>query len=81
MSRKLPFKYRKWVFAAAMSCSTSLIVSGVILALRGVRGEVFLSVWLQAFLTAWPIVLVAILLLAPRIDRWLDIVVERGPAG
>ncbi|WP_334108552.1 DUF2798 domain-containing protein [Methylobacillus sp.] len=60
-----------------MSAVTSLIVSAVILALRGVPALLFLHQWARAFITAWPVVFLSIILIAPRIDRLLDWVVER----
>ena len=81
MQKKISSRYRKPLFALVMSCSTGLIVSAVILALRGVPGPVFLRVWMQAFLIAWPVVFVAILVIAPRVDKVLDVFVERHEAG
>jgi hypothetical protein len=81
MANKIPSRYRKPLFALVMSCSTGLIVSAVILTLHGVPGAVFLKVWMRAFMTAWPIVFVAIIVIAPRVDRLLDVFVERHEAG
>ena len=78
MTSKIPYKYRKPLFALVMSASTGLIVSAVILSLHGMAGPAFLKAWLHAFLTAWPIVFVAILVIAPRVDRLLDVIVERA---
>jgi hypothetical protein len=55
-------------------------VSGVIISLHGSVGAAFVKAWLHAFLTAWPIVFVAILVIAPRVDRLLDVFVERAEA-
>jgi hypothetical protein len=33
-------------------------------------------VWLEAFFTAWPIVFVAILIIAPQVNRLLNLIVE-----
>lgn len=60
-----------------MSAVTSLIVSAVILALHGMPAPLFLHQWAYAFITAWPVVFLSIILIAPRIDRLLDRVVER----
>jgi hypothetical protein len=76
MMNKMPLKYRKPLFALVMSASTGLIVSGVIISLHGVVGAAFIQAWLHAFLTAWPIVFVAILVIAPRVDRLLDVFVN-----
>lgn len=75
--RRLHSRYRKPLFACVMSATTSLIVSVVILALRGVPAPLFLQQWGHAFITAWPVVFLAIILIAPRIDCLLDWVVER----
>lgn len=77
MQKKISSRYRKPLFALVMSCSTGLIVSAVILALRGVPSPVFLQVWMQAFMIAWPVVFVAILVIAPRVEKVLDAFVER----
>jgi hypothetical protein len=81
MTSKIPFRYRKPLFALLMSASTGLIVSAVILGLHGMAGTAFLTAWLHAFLTSWPIVFVAILAIAPRVDRLLDVFVERVESG
>jgi hypothetical protein len=80
MMNKISLKYRKPLFALVMSASTGLIVSGVIISLHGSVGAAFVKAWLHAFLTAWPIVFVAILVIAPRVDRLLDVFVERAEA-
>lgn len=76
-ARRLHVRYRKPLFALIMSATTSLLVSAVIMGLRGVPAQVFLSQWCHAFMTAWPVVFLAIVLIAPRIDRLLDYVVEK----
>ncbi|MFL9608579.1 DUF2798 domain-containing protein [Methylobacillus sp. Pita2] len=75
--RRLHSRYRKPLFAFVMSAVTSLIVSAVILALRGMPAPLFLHQWAHAFITAWPVVFLSIILIAPRIDCLLDRVVER----
>ncbi|MCB5185270.1 DUF2798 domain-containing protein [Methylobacillus gramineus] len=77
MARKLPRKYRKILFALVMSASTSWIVSAIILFSRHVPPDVFLDQWGRAFTTAWPVVFVAIVLIAPVVDTLLNVVVER----
>ena len=76
MNSKIPYRYRTLLFAVLMSCTTALIVSGLILSLHGSAGNHFLRTWLMAFATAWPIVCVAILVIAPQVNRLLNLVVE-----
>ncbi|MCB5186504.1 DUF2798 domain-containing protein [Methylobacillus caricis] len=76
MARKLSRKYRKIMFALVMSASTSMIVSCIILFSRHVPSRVFLEQWAKAFSIAWPVVFVAILLIAPMVNKLLNLVVE-----
>lgn len=75
---KIPARYRMVLFAMLMSATTALIVSGIIIALRMPTNVAFVSHWLTAFLTAWPIVFVAILVIAPLINKLLDLWVEKN---
>lgn len=76
MTKKIPARYRKLLFAVLMSLTTSMLVSAVILWRHGVTAQAFPGLWWQAFTTAWPVVLIAILLIAPRLDRLLNQLVE-----
>jgi len=76
MQYKLANRYRSILFALIMSCSTALIVSGVIIYLQHDSKSNFLMKWLGAFITAWPIVFVAILVVAPIVNKALDRFVE-----
>lgn len=78
MAIKLPFRYRTIAFAAVMSLCTSMIVSGILISLHPRPGRTFIDLWPQAFLTAWPVVFVAILVIAPLVNRLLDQVIEPG---
>lgn len=69
--KKFPRRYRGILFALVMSCTTSLIVSAIILVMHGSHHG-FATAWLSAFLTAWPIVFAAILIIAPQVNRLLD---------
>lgn len=71
-SWRIPRRYRAIVFAAVMSVFTVALVSAT-LTLRhyGVHAG-FFQQWLGAFLTAWPIVFVAILVVAPIVNRLVD---------
>jgi len=79
MKYKVAFRYRSMLFALMMSCSTALIVSGIIIYLHSDSQNHFLVRWLGAFITAWPIVFVAILLIAPNVNKLLDLFVEEKP--
>ncbi len=59
-----------------MSASTALIVSGIIIFLRVKPQAHFIQVWIGAFITAWPIVFVAILIIAPLVNKLLNLMVE-----
>lgn len=76
MTTRLPYRYRTIAFAAVMSLSTSMIVSGILISLHPRPGKLFIDVWPSAFLTAWPVVFVAILVIAPLVNRLLDRIVE-----
>lgn len=81
MRRRLPSRYRNIAFAAVMSLSTSMIVSGILIGLHPRPGRQFLDVWPSAFLTAWPVVFAAILLIAPLVNRLLDRIIEPSERG
>jgi hypothetical protein len=77
MLNRLILRYRPFVFAAVMSLSTSMIVSAVLIGLHPRPGKLFMDIWPQAFLTAWPVVFVAILVIAPLVNRLLDRLIRR----
>ena len=68
MAYRIAYHYRTVLFA--------LIVSGIIIFLRIQPHTHFIKVWLGAFVTAWPIVFVAILIIAPLVNRLLNLFVE-----
>lgn len=76
MAAKIAYRYRTVLFALMMSACTALIVSGVIIYLRLQPHVDFIKVWLGAFITAWPIVFVAILIIAPLVNKLLNLIVE-----
>lgn len=76
MKHKIAFRYRTILFALIMSCSTALIVSGIIIYMHSASYKLFIVRWLEAFITAWPIVFIAILLIAPNVNKLLDVFVE-----
>ena len=76
MAYKIAYRYRTVLFALIMSASTALIVSGIIIFLRIQPHTHFIQIWLGEFVTAWPIVFVAILMIAPLVNRLLNLFVE-----
>jgi hypothetical protein len=73
MAIKVAYRYRGVLFALIMSCCTAFIVSGVIIYLHSESFTDFLHLWAKSFITAWPIVFIAILTIAPLVNRFLDI--------
>jgi hypothetical protein len=59
-----------------MSANTALIVSGIIMYQHSAHDARFMAKWLSAFITAWPIVFVAVLIIAPLVNRLLNLFVE-----
>ena len=76
MKYKIPNRYRTVIFALIMSLSTALIVSGTIIYLHTGPDTNFMLQWFAAFIRAWPIAFAAILVIAPIINKLLDIFVE-----
>jgi hypothetical protein len=67
--RKIPVKYAPLTFALLMSCAMVVIMSGFITAMNtGVDGT-FLKRWLFAFISAWPVAFVCVLLFAGRVRK------------
>lgn len=78
MKYKFVNRYRTILFALIMSFSTALIVSGTIIYLNTELNDDFVVRWLGAFISAWPIVFAAILVMAPIVNKFLDIFVEHN---
>jgi hypothetical protein len=76
MANKIAYRYRVVLFALIMSSSTALIVSGIIIYLHSAPHAHFMMKWLTAFVTAWPIVFIAILIIAPLVNKLLNQFVE-----
>lgn len=76
MNKKIPGHYRAFIFAVVMSCSTSMIVSAMIIGLHTQTFEKFMQVWPSSFAMSWPIVFMAILIIAPIVNKLLDRVIE-----
>lgn len=78
MKYKFVTRYRTILFALIMSFSTALIVSGTIIYLNAELNDDFVARWLGAFISAWPIVFAAILVMAPIVNKFLDIFIEQN---
>lgn len=78
MKNKIAYRYRTVLFGLVMSCNTALIVSGIIIYLHSESHTHFVAQWLATFFTAWPIVFIAILLIAPNVNKLLNLFVEEA---
>ncbi len=76
MVNKVAYRYRTMLFALIMSASTALIVSGIIIFLRIKPQTDFIQIWFGTFITAWPIVFVVIMVIAPQVNNFLNLFVE-----
>jgi Protein of unknown function (DUF2798) len=77
MMGKIPYRYKNQLFALVMSMFTSCIVSGVIsLIFRPWNRQLF-GVWGKSFVMAWPVVFVAILIIAPPVMAFVERVTEQ----
>jgi len=76
MSLKIPRRFKPIVFAAIMSVFTVLLVSATLTFRHFGLQPDFVSHWLSAFITAWPLVFVAILLVAPLVTKLVDKIVD-----
>lgn len=76
MANKIAYRYRVVLFALIMSSSTALIVSGIIIYLHTMPHTHFMMKWLTGFVTAWPLVFIAILIIAPLVNKLLNLFVE-----
>ncbi|MDX1916185.1 MAG: DUF2798 domain-containing protein [Methylophilus sp.] len=76
MAKKIPLRYRTLIFALIMSFNTSAIVSAVIISLHTQNFTQFVRVWPSSFAIGWPLVFVAILIIAPLVNKILDLFIE-----
>jgi hypothetical protein len=76
MTKKNPFRYRVYCFALVMSFFTSMVVSATVISLRTSTLEGFLHIWPSSFAIAWPIVFIAILIIAPLVNKLLNTFIE-----
>lgn len=75
---KIPIKYRVLIFALIMSFNTALIVSGVITYLNTLTWDIFLEKWPHSFILGWPLVFISILVIAPIVNKIVDLIVGNG---
>lgn len=78
---RLPARYGPPLFSGLLSGSMCLLVSGIA-AWRAIGlGPDFATVWINAWLAAWPIAFAALMVVSPAVRRVVDTVVEpRSPA-
>ena len=76
MANKIPFRYRVYCFALVMSFFTSMIVSATVIGLRIGFNAKFMQIWPSSFAIAWPIVFIAILIIAPLVNKLLNTFIE-----
>ena len=63
---------RKIAFAFIMGGITTGIISFTLIALNIGFGERFLKIWLKSWTMAYLIVIPVILIVAPRVQKWVD---------
>lgn len=82
MAIKVSALTRKLAFALVMSASTALITTAIVIYMQAKPQAWlfanFLTVWLKAFITVWPIVFMVILLIAPLVNALLDILFQES---
>lgn len=76
----IPASYRQLVFALLMSVTTAALVSSVISAIHA-PAVGFAGKWLVNFLTAWPLVFLSILFVAPPLQRLVNRWVKQSWTG
>lgn len=76
MMAKIPRKFKSIVFAAVMSVFTVMIVSCMLTFRHYGFDSAFTRYWLSAFVSAWPLVFAAILIVAPMVTKWVDKIVD-----
>lgn len=76
MAKKIPFRYRVYCFALIMSFFTSMIVSATVIGLRIGFTTKFMQIWPSSFAISWPIVFIAILIIAPLVNKLLNVFIE-----
>lgn len=77
MTIKISSRYRPVIFAFLMSLNTALIVSGVITFINTPSLELFYKKWPSSFLLGWPIVFICILVIAPNLNKLINLFVDQ----
>ena len=65
-----------YIVCLSLVLQYGMIVSGIVIYLHLASKVHFIAQWLGAFITAWPIVFIAILLIAPLVNKLLNLFVE-----
>lgn len=63
---------RKIAFALIMGVITTCIISFSLISINLGFGERFLKVWLKSWAMAYLIVIPVILIISPRLQKWVD---------
>lgn len=63
---------RKIAFALIMGLITTSVISFTLIAFNVGFGERFLKVWLKSWAMAYLIVIPLILVVSPRLQKWVD---------
>ena len=74
---KINPKYTDLLFAFFMSVLMALLMSGVLTAIHLGFTQNFISMWLHAFILAWPITFPSIVLLAPIVRKIVASLIEQ----
>jgi hypothetical protein len=53
-----------------------MIVSATVIALRTGLTTKFIQIWPSSFVIAWPVVFIAILIIAPLVNKLLNVLIE-----
>jgi hypothetical protein len=75
--KKLPHRYRLFVFALFMSSCTAFVVSGVMAYIHAPTRELFYKNWLDSFSLAWPLVFLSIIVIGPALGKFINLFVEQ----
>ncbi|HEY8119463.1 MAG TPA: DUF2798 domain-containing protein [Methylophilaceae bacterium] len=59
-----------------MSFTTAFILSGALSYLHAPPGAFIMKNWFNAFITAWPLVFISIMVIAPLVDKFINLIVE-----
>ena len=79
-AHRLPSRFGPPLFGGLLSGTMSLLVSGVATWRAIGLGPDFVIVWINAWLAAWPVAFVAVMVVAPAVRRIVAAVVEPPPS-